>query len=93
MKFLTQLVVLLVFPLIVISAFAADAVVPGTTEAAKTFWQIIWEHRDVVLLALLSFSEVLALIPSIKQSSIFELAVSLIKTLAGKKGEFTTPSP
>jgi energy-converting hydrogenase Eha subunit E len=46
--------------------------------------EIILANQGVILLFLLSLSEVLALIPSIKANSIFQLIVILIKKIAGK---------
>lgn len=45
---------------------------------------IIISHKTEVLALLLAISEILALIPSIQANSIFQLAVSLIKKIAGK---------
>ena len=46
--------------------------------------EIILANQGVILLFLLSLSEVLALIPSIKANSIFQLLVILIKKISGK---------
>jgi hypothetical protein len=46
--------------------------------------EVIFENQLVVLAFLLALSEVLALIPSIKANSIFQLAVLLIKKISGK---------
>ncbi len=43
------------------------------------------EQVTLILAALLAVSEVLASIPSIKASSIFQLIVGLIKKFAGKE--------
>ena len=43
----------------------------------------IIEHKVVILGALLAMSEVLALIPSVKANSIFELIVDLLAKLKG----------
>lgn len=45
---------------------------------------IIVSHQVEILALLLALSEVLALIPSIKANSIFQLAVALIKKIASK---------
>lgn len=44
----------------------------------------IIEHKAAILGALLALSEVLALIPGIKSSSVFQLIVNSVKSLAGK---------
>jgi hypothetical protein len=41
-------------------------------------------HKEVILMFLLSLSEVLALSPKIKANSVFELIVSLVKKAMGK---------
>jgi hypothetical protein len=46
--------------------------------------EIILANQGVILLFLLSLSEVLALIPAIKANSIFQLIVILVKKIAGK---------
>lgn len=47
----------------------------------------ILENKVVILMALLAVSEVLALIPSIKANSIFQLVIDFIKALMPKKAE------
>jgi len=46
--------------------------------------QLMIENKAVILGLLLSLSEVLALIPSVKANSIFQLAMGLIKKALGK---------
>lgn len=46
--------------------------------------QFIVEHQSVILFALLSFSELLALIPSVKANSIFQLVYNGLKSIAAK---------
>jgi hypothetical protein len=46
--------------------------------------EVIFENQVIILAFLLSLSEVLALIPSIKANSIFQLAVMLLKKISGK---------
>jgi len=41
-------------------------------------------HKEVILMFLLSLSEILALNPKIKANSIFELVVGLVKKALGK---------
>ena len=41
-------------------------------------------HKEVILMFLLSLSEVLALSPKIKVNSIFELVVGMVKKALGK---------
>jgi hypothetical protein len=45
---------------------------------------VIIANHVVILAALLAVSEALALIPAVKANSIFQLAVSVIKKIAGK---------
>ena len=47
----------------------------------------ILENKVIILMALLSLSEVLALVPGIKANSIFQLVVEFIKALMPKKAE------
>jgi len=47
----------------------------------------IQEHWGVIAALLLALSEVLALIPGIKSSSIFQLIYNNLKALLGKKSE------
>jgi hypothetical protein len=46
--------------------------------------EIIVAHKTEILVFLLALSELLAVIPSVKSNSIFQLAVGLIKKIAGK---------
>lgn len=46
--------------------------------------EVILQNQVVILALLLSLSEVLALIPSVKANSIFQLAVMLLKKISGK---------
>lgn len=46
--------------------------------------QFIMENKVVVLAALLAISEVMALIPTIKSSGIFDLVYRILKSAAGK---------
>lgn len=46
--------------------------------------EIILQNQVVILALLLSLSEVLALIPSVKANSVFQLAVMLLKKISGK---------
>lgn len=46
--------------------------------------ELILAHKSEILVFLLALSEVLAVIPAIKANSIFQLAVGLIKKIAGK---------
>jgi hypothetical protein len=46
--------------------------------------EVILQNQVVVLAFLLALSEVLALIPSVKANSIFQLAVLLLKKISGK---------
>jgi hypothetical protein len=41
-------------------------------------------HKEVILMFLLSLSEVLALSPKIKANSVFELVIGLVKKALGK---------
>lgn len=45
---------------------------------------IVLAHKTEILVFLLALSELLAVIPAIKANSIFQLAVGLIKKVAGK---------
>jgi hypothetical protein len=45
----------------------------------------IQEHYVAILIALLSVSEVLALIPALKANSIFQLIIGIIKSLVPQK--------
>lgn len=45
---------------------------------------VIIENKVVVVGFLLALSEVLALIPSVKANSVFELVVGFLKKVAGK---------
>jgi len=47
--------------------------------------QFIDAHKVEILFGLLSLSEILALIPSVKSNSIFELVVNILKKAAGKE--------
>jgi hypothetical protein len=47
--------------------------------------QTIQSYLPQILFALLSFSEILALIPGIKANSIFQLIVNFLKKFAEKK--------
>jgi len=49
--------------------------------------QFLNDNLALILAVLLGVSEALALIPSIKSSSIFTLVYNVLKTLAGKKEE------
>lgn len=42
---------------------------------------VIVENKEVILVALLAVSEVLAIIPSVKANSIFQLVISGLKKL------------
>ena len=46
--------------------------------------ELTQENINLVLLALLAVSEVLAVMPSVKANSIFQLVVDVLKKLAGK---------
>jgi len=46
--------------------------------------EVILAHKSEILVFLLALSELLAVIPSVKANSIFQLAVGLIKKIAGK---------
>lgn len=46
--------------------------------------EVIIEHKVEILAVLLAVSELLAVIPAVKANSIFQLAVGLIKKIAGK---------
>lgn len=46
--------------------------------------EVIIANKTEILVFLLAFSELLAVIPAIKANSIFQLAVGLIKKIAGK---------
>lgn len=46
--------------------------------------ELTQENVIIILSALLAVSEALALVPSIKQNSIFEVSVSILKKLLGK---------
>ena len=46
--------------------------------------EVVIENKEVILLFLFALSEVLALIPSIKSNSIFELIANALKKAAGK---------
>jgi hypothetical protein len=46
--------------------------------------EFIIAHKVEILAALLAVSELLAVVPSVKANSIFQLSVSLIKKIAGK---------
>jgi hypothetical protein len=46
--------------------------------------EVIIAHKVEILAVLLAVSELLAAIPAIKANSIFQLAVALIKKIAGK---------
>jgi hypothetical protein len=61
--------------LISVSAWAFDF--PGSVS-----W--LYENRVVILTALLAISEVLALVPSIKSNSIFQMIVNAIKYVIEK---------
>ena len=41
-------------------------------------------HKEVILMFLLSLSEILALSPKVKANSVFELVVGLVKKALGK---------
>ena len=43
------------------------------------------ENINLILVALLAISEVIALIPSMKSNSIFQMAINIVKGLLGKK--------
>lgn len=47
--------------------------------------QTLVENYGVIAAALLAVSEALALIPSVKANSLFQVLVSLVKKLAPKK--------
>jgi hypothetical protein len=51
----------------------------------------ISENYALVISVLFGLSEVLALIPGIQANSIFQLVVSVVKVLAGKKDEPKLP--
>lgn len=42
------------------------------------------EHIEIILAVLLGISESLALIPQIKENSILQVVISILKKLAGK---------
>ena len=46
--------------------------------------ELVLSHKVEILAFLLALSELLALIPSVKSNSIFQLGVNLIKKIAGK---------
>ena len=46
--------------------------------------EVIIEHKTEILAVLLAVSELLAVVPAIKANSLFQLAVGLIKKIAGK---------
>jgi hypothetical protein len=46
--------------------------------------EVIIEHKTEILAVLLAVSELLAAIPAVKANSLFQLAVGLIKKIAGK---------
>jgi len=46
--------------------------------------QFVMENKSLILGALLAISEVMALVPSIKSSGIFDLVYRSLKSLAGK---------
>jgi len=46
--------------------------------------ELVLANKVVILAFLVSLSEVLALIPSVKANSIFQLAVNIIKKILGK---------
>ena len=45
---------------------------------------VIIAHKTEILALLLAISELLAAIPAVKANSVFQLAVGLIKKIAGK---------
>jgi hypothetical protein len=45
---------------------------------------VVIEHKEVFLIALLAVSECLALVPAVKANSIFQVVVGLFKALKGK---------
>jgi len=52
--------------------------------------QVIIENKEVILVALLALSEVLALIPSVKANSVFQLVwngLKKVKEVLSKKAE------
>jgi hypothetical protein len=53
-------------------------------ESILAIWAFIVANKVVLLGAALALSEALALIPSVKSNSIFQLVVSALKKLAGK---------
>lgn len=44
---------------------------------------VVLENKEVILIALLALSEVLALIPSVKANSVWQLIVGFLKKLKG----------
>lgn len=46
--------------------------------------EVILANKVVILGFMLALSEVLALIPSVKANSVFEMVVGVVKKLAGK---------
>lgn len=46
--------------------------------------EVILENKAVVFGFLFALSEVLALIPALKANSVFEMAVGILKKIAGK---------